>query len=74
MVVDRRDSDPSSLRRPDSAVLYLPIGSVLHLSDELRRLVSRLRPLLRRPTPQLTRRIADGVGTATQPADGRSFG
>jgi hypothetical protein len=66
--------DPAALRRADAAVLYLPPDSVNRLSDELWRLLRRIRPMLRSSTAPLTHQIAPGVATAEEPGDGQSFG
>jgi hypothetical protein len=66
--------DPAALRRADAAVLYLPPDSVNRLSDELWRLLRRIRPMLRSSTAPLTYQIAPGVATAEEPGDGQSFG
>jgi len=66
--------DATTLRRPDAAVLYLPVESLNRLSDPLSQVVRRLRPALRRAVPPLTHQVAPGVATAAEPADGLSFG
>lgn len=59
---------------PDSTILSVPARSLAPLREEVRDLVSDVRPFLASQAPLLTLHVAAGVGIAQGPSDGSSFG
>jgi hypothetical protein len=67
-------SDASNYGRADSGVLYLERSDVEQAWPVVAATWERLRGELGAPTPMFSKRLADGVGLADDPGDGRSFG
>jgi hypothetical protein len=60
--------------RADAAVLFFPTRYFQVINKLLPRIRAEVKDHLRAATPLLTRKLADGVGLAEDPANGESFG
>ena len=66
--------NPDAYARADAGVLYLRRRYCDRLGDRLVRIHDAIATGLRPEVPLFTRKLADGLGVAEDPADGSSFG
>ncbi len=67
-------SDPNAYQRADAGVLYLRRRYCARLGDSIARIHAAVASDLRPDVPLFTKRLADGLGLAEDPAGGMSFG
>ncbi|HEX3447960.1 MAG TPA: T3SS effector HopA1 family protein, partial [Isosphaeraceae bacterium] len=67
-------SDPNDFHRADSGVIFVRRHYLPRLSEMVAGIHSELRAGLRGEVPLFTRRLADGLGWAEDPANAMSFG
>jgi len=66
--------DPGGYFRADAATIYINRRDFQRSRTALRRIHQSIRTGLRKDVPLFTKRLADGVGLAEDPANGLSFG
>lgn len=67
-------SDPHAYHRADAGVLYLRRRDLDRIGDSIARIYQSVATGLRPEVPMFTRRLAEGLGMADDPAGGLSFG